>query len=42
MQGGGTDVCDTPYWDTIRAVREIGYNLYPVRAARVIPSRGCD
>ena len=42
MQVGWTDVCDTPYWETIRALREIGYNLYPVRAARVIPSRGCD
>ena len=33
MQVGWTDVCDTPYWETIRALREIGYELYPTRAA---------
>ena len=33
MQVGWTDVCDTPYWETVRALREIGYELYPTRAA---------
>ena len=33
MQVGWTDVCDTPYWETVRALREIGYDLYPTRAA---------
>jgi hypothetical protein len=32
MQVGWTDVCDTPYWETIHALREIGYDLYPIRA----------
>ena len=32
MQVGWTDVCDTPYWETIEAVREIGSRLYEIRA----------
>ena len=32
MQVGWTDVCDTPYWDTIEAVREIGAKIYKIRA----------
>ena len=32
MQVGWTDVCDTPYWDTIEAVREIGAKIYEIRA----------
>ena len=32
MQVGWTDVCDTPYWDTIAAVREIGAKIYEIRA----------
>ncbi|MBQ7188802.1 MAG: beta-galactosidase [Kiritimatiellae bacterium] len=31
MQVGWTDVCDTPYWETIRAIREIGYPMYEIR-----------
>ncbi len=34
MQVGWTDVCDTPYWETVRALREIGYRLYQVRAGK--------
>lgn len=31
FQNGFLDVCDTPYWETIGKLREIGYELYPVR-----------
>ena len=34
MQVGWTDVCDTPYWETIEGIRKIGYDLYPVRAGK--------
>jgi len=34
MQVGFTDVCDTPYWETIEAVRKIGGKMYDIRAAR--------
>lgn len=33
MQVGWTDVCDTPYWETVDAVRETGYGMYTRRAA---------
>lgn len=29
---GVLDVCDTPYWETIEAAREVGHNLYQYRA----------
>ena len=32
MQVGWTDVCDTPYWETIDAVREMGDRMYEIRA----------
>ncbi len=32
MQVGWTDVCDTPYWDTVKAVREIGARIYEIRS----------
>ena len=32
MQVGWTDVCDTPYWETVGAVRDIGSRLYEVRS----------
>lgn len=32
FQVGFTDVCDTPYWETIAKIREIGYKMYEVRA----------
>ena len=32
MQVGWTDVCDTPYWETIQAVREMGGRMYEIRA----------
>ena len=31
FQVGFTDVCDTPYWETIEKIREIGYNMYEIR-----------
>ena len=31
MQVGWTDVCDTPYWETVAAIREIGYPMYEIR-----------
>ena len=31
MQVGWTDVCDTPYWETVEAVREIGAHMYEIR-----------
>ncbi|MDZ7618527.1 MAG: beta-agarase, partial [Patescibacteria group bacterium] len=34
FQNGFTDVCDTPYCETIDACRRIGYRLYDVRAGR--------
>ncbi len=33
MQVGWTDVCDTPYWETIDGIRTVGYDLYNIRAA---------
>ncbi|MBO4287943.1 MAG: beta-galactosidase [Kiritimatiellae bacterium] len=32
MQVGWTDVCDTPYWETVEAVREIGSRIYEIRS----------
>ena len=32
MQVGWTDVCDTPYWETVEAVRDIGSRMYAIRA----------
>lgn len=31
FQVGFTDVCDTPYEETVEAAREIGYNMYRIR-----------
>ena len=31
LQVGLTDVCDTPYYETIEGVREVGYNMYTIR-----------
>jgi hypothetical protein len=30
-QIGFLDICDTPYWETIAAAREVGYKLYSTR-----------
>lgn len=30
-QVGFVDVCDTPYWETVRACREVGYAMYEER-----------
>lgn len=27
-QIGFLDICDTPYWETINACREVGYRMY--------------
>ena len=32
FQVGFTDICDTPYWETVEKVREIGYKMYDVRS----------
>jgi len=34
MQVGWTDVCDTPYWETVEAVRDIGSRMYEIRAGK--------
>jgi len=31
FQVGLTDMCDTPYWETVEKIREIGYIMYDVR-----------
>ena len=31
FQVGFTDVCDTPYTETVKGIREIGYRMYEVR-----------
>ena len=33
-QIGFLDTCDTPYWETIAAARDLGYQLYAIRSAR--------
>ncbi len=39
MQVGWTDVCDTPYWETVEAIRDIGARMYAIRSAAVVESR---
>jgi hypothetical protein len=34
------DICDTPYWETIAAVREVGYKLYSIRAGKDATAAG--
>jgi len=31
-QIGFLDVCDTPYWETVNACREVGYRMYDIRS----------
>jgi hypothetical protein len=31
-QNGLVDICDTPYWETVKAAREIGLKMYQYRA----------
>jgi hypothetical protein len=31
LQVGFTDVCDTPYYETIEGIRKVGYNMYDIR-----------
>ncbi|MHC4117703.1 MAG: sulfatase [Planctomycetota bacterium] len=33
-QIGLLDVCDTPYWETVDACREVGYRMYDIRSGR--------
>jgi hypothetical protein len=33
-QIGFLDICDTPYWETITAARDVGYKLYGIRAGK--------
>ncbi len=39
MQVGWTDVCDTPYWETVEAVREIGAKMYEIRARGAVSDK---
>ncbi len=32
LQVGFTDVCDTPYYETIAGIREVGYSMYEIRS----------
>lgn len=32
FQVGLTDVCDTPYYETIEKIREVGYKMYQIRS----------
>jgi hypothetical protein len=34
FQVGWTDVCDRPYPETVKAVREVGYPMYEIRSGR--------
>lgn len=34
FQNGFVDVCDTPYPETIAAIREVGYKMYEIRSGR--------
>lgn len=38
MQVGWTDVCDTPYWETVEAVRDMGSRMYELRAGAAVPA----
>lgn len=31
-QAGWVDMCDTPYWELVDAIREVGYKMYELRA----------
>ena len=33
-QIGFLDICDTPYWETIAAARDLGDHLYTIRSTR--------
>ena len=37
LQVGWTDICDKPYAETVKAVREVGYAMYETRAAGLPP-----
>ena len=32
LQVGFTDICDTPYYETIDGIREVGYDMYKIRS----------
>ena len=34
LQVGLTDICDKPYPETIKKVREVGYNMYSIRSGK--------
>ena len=34
LQVGWTDICDTPYPETIQAVRTVGYTIYETRSKK--------
>ncbi len=32
FQVGFVDCCDTPYWETVNAIRQVGYDMYSIRS----------
>ena len=40
LQVGWTDICDTPYPETIDAVRKLGESMYDLRAREHLPATG--
>jgi hypothetical protein len=38
-QIGFLDICDTPYWETVAAAREVGYELYSIHSGAKTPER---
>ena len=40
FQVGWTDICDRPYPETVKALREVGYSLYPTRFDAKLSSVG--
>jgi hypothetical protein len=34
FQVGFTDCCDTPYYQTIKNIRAVGYRMYEIRSGR--------
>jgi hypothetical protein len=41
-QIGFLDICDTPYWETVGAARDVGHKLYKIRAGKGINTTGPD
>jgi hypothetical protein len=41
-QIGFLDICDTPYWETVGAARDVGHKLYKIRAGKGINTTDPD